>query len=159
MNIEDYIEGGNVLLYIETDSGWIPVGCLTSNPFGKSTESIETTVRGNGGYRSYMPGYHNYSLSFSGVVSKNRDLVSYNDLDLLQENRVIFGWRISSSDGYIAKEGVAFISELTLDSNAGEWVSFSCTLTPYSGGLLDVLVWSENGLNIVENKGKAIQVN
>ena len=154
MEINDYIDGTTVLFYINTESGWIPVGCLTDNPFSVSTDRLETTVRGSGGFKSYIPTIHDYSLSLSGILSKNEGVVSYNDLSTLQRTRVIFEWMISSTDNHIGESGTAFITELSLGSSAHAWVSFSCTLSPASGGVSGILVWSQNGLNVVSQNGE-----
>lgn len=160
MNINDYIQGDDVMLYINTDAGYIPVACITSMPLERTTDRIETTVRGDEGNKSYMPGYHDYTLSVSGVISKADGVISYDGLDKLQENRVVFDWKIQSSDGYIAKSGTAFITNLSLNSDAGSWVTFGCTLSPSHGGLANILVWSQDGLNVVEDgTGKVITIN
>ena len=146
--------GEDVLFYIKTVNGWLPVCALTDAPMSRDTGRIETTGRGSNGNKSYLPTMHDYSISLSGILTKAEGVVSYNDLDILQENRVIFEWRILSNDGYISKTGSAFITNLTLNTEASAWVSFSCALSPAKGGVNPlVLIWSENGLNAVSEDG------
>lgn len=145
----NYIQGEELMLYIQTADGWLPVSCLTSMPFNKTTGRIETTARGSGGYRSYLPTLHDYELSVSGVLTKDPNVVSYNHLYGLQENRIIFEWRMQSPDGYIAKTGTSFITALSLTSDARAYCSFSCSFSPASDGVSNILVWSQDGFNIV----------
>lgn len=155
----NYIMGDTVLFYINTVDGWLPVCSLTDSPISRDTARIETSARGSGGHKSYLPSMHDYSISLSGILTKAEGVVSYNDLDILQENRVIFDWRSMTADGYIAKTGSAFITNLSLNTAAREWVSFSCTLSPAEGGMSNILVWSQNGFNVVsENGNNLIQI-
>ena len=156
----NYIMGDTVLFYIKTIDGWLPVCSLTDSPISRDTARIETTSRGSNGNKSYFPTLHDYSISLSGILTKKSGVVSYDDLDILQENRVIFDWRILSPDGHISKTGSAFITNLTLNTAVGSWVSFSCTLSPASGGMRNaVLLWTENGFNVVtENGSNAITI-
>lgn len=155
----DYMQGEDILFYILTVDGWLPVACLTDNPFTRTTERIQTTARGSGGTRSYLPSTHDYNLSLSGILTKKAGVVSYNDLDQLQDDRIIFQWRMLSGDGYIAKTGSSFITSLTLNSAARAYVTFSCELSPALGELGNILVWSQDGFNIVSQDGNnAIQI-
>lgn len=152
------------MLYIEVenegDKSWLPVGCLTSAPFSRSTGRIEIGGRGSGNYKAYLPTMHDYSLSCSGILTKADGIVSYKDLDWLQDNRIVFRWRMMSADGHIAKTGDAFITELGLTADTNAWCGFSCTFSPASGGVENaVLAWTENGLNIVtENGSNAVTI-
>ena len=84
---DDLIDGINLMLYIKVNAGMLPVCALTSNPFTRTTGRLETTARGGDGYRSYIPTLHDYELSFGGILSKNTGVVSWKDLDYLQENK------------------------------------------------------------------------
>ncbi len=151
--------GDTVLFYINTVDGWLPVCAVTNTPLSRDTGRIETSSRGSGGNRSYRPTMHDYTAGFDGVLTKAAGVVSYEHLDQLQENRVIFDWRILSNDGYISKTGSAFITNLTLNTEVRSWVSFSCALSPASDGMSDILLWSQNGFNVVENgNGLGIEV-
>ena len=159
MDNEDYILGEQVMLSFNTLNGWLPVGCITTNGLERSRGRIETTGRGSNGDKSYRPTDKDYSISFEGVLSKSDSLVSYNHLDQLFEDGTVFEWRIMSADGWIAKTGPSFITALALGTAARQWVTFSCTLSPAVGGISKILVWSQNGLNIVSQDGEnAIQI-
>ncbi len=162
-DFSNYIKGDAVMLYIQVDqdgvNSWLPVGCLTSTPFSRSTGRIEIGGRGSGNYKAYLPTIHDYSLSCSGILTKDEGVVSYNDLDWLQDNRIVFRWRMASADGHIAKTGDAFITDLGLTADANAWCSFSCTFSPGILGLGNILVWSQDGFNIVSQNGEnAIQI-
>ena len=149
--LSNYIIGEDVLFYIKTVDGWLPVCSLTDAPISRDTGRIETTARGSNGNKSYLPTMHDYSISLSGILTKKEGVVSYEHLDQLQENRVIFEWRSMTADGYISKTGSAFITNLSLNTTSRAWVSFSCTLSPASGGMSNILAWSQNGFNVVQD--------
>lgn len=146
--MNNYIQGNDVLLYING----VAVACLTDNPLQESTEIIETTAKGNGGFRSYIAGIQDYSISFTGHMVTDAGVISYADLKNLKRNREVFDWRITDGDT-IDDIGAAFISSLSLISTVGEIVSFSATLTPSVGGIATPQVWSQDGFNIVTQDG------
>lgn len=160
MDSNDFIFTDTPVLFIRTVDGWLPAACLTNVPFERTTERIETSARGSGGDRSYLAGMHDYSLSFNGILTKAEGVVSYNDLDQLQQDRIVFEWRLITSDGWIAKTGTSFITSLRVTFEAGQWVSFSCALSPAAGGARNMnLMWTENGFNVVtENGSNAITI-
>lgn len=156
---DNYIKGETVILSIEVGGVYMPAACVTSMPFNKSTGRIETGGRGSGSQRTYLPTLHDYDLSFSGIATKQTGVVSYNDLDYLQDNRIVFKWRILSNDGHISKHGDAFITGLSLSTDANTWCGFNCTLSPGVLSLSNILVWSQNGFNVVSQDGNnAIQI-
>lgn len=151
---DDYIKGETVILSIEVGGVYMPIACLTDNPFSRSVGFIETGGRGGGEGRSYLPTLGDYDLSCNGIVNKSTDSFSYKDLKTLTENRVIFNWRMFSADGYINESGSAFIIGLSFSAAANTWVGFSCTFKPAAAlNVSHTLVWSENGLNIVSENG------
>ena len=159
MDNNDYLLGEQIVLSFKVflpgsdQFSWLPVGCITSNGLDRSRGRIETTGRGSAGNKSYRPTDKDYNLSFDGVLSKSGGLVSYNHLDQLFEDGTVFEWRMMSADGWIAKTGTSFITSLSLGTAARAWVTFSCTLSPAAGGVSKILVWSQDGLNIVSQDG------
>lgn len=148
---DNYIKGETVILSIQVGGIYMPAACVTSMPFNKSTGRMETGGRGSGGYRTYLPTLHDYDLSFSGIVTKQTGVVSYNDLDFLQDNRIVFKWQILSEDNHIAKSGDGFITGLSLTTDANTWCGFNCTLSPGVLGSNNILLWSQDGFNVVQD--------
>lgn len=151
--MQNYIQGDDILLYINTVNGYLPVMCLLDNPIDESTELIETTSRGSGGFRSYIGGIQDYSISFSAHVIIDPDLVSYEHIKQLKRNITVFDWVMRNDDYSFSETGKGFISSLNVQSASRELVTFNATITPSIGGISDVLAWSQNGFNIVSQDG------
>ncbi|HYG84530.1 MAG TPA: phage tail tube protein [Verrucomicrobiae bacterium] len=148
----DLIKGDEVLFFIQVDGDFVPVACLTSSDLPETTDAMETTVRGNNGWRSYTPSVQDYTVSIAGVIERSSSF-SYVFLQGLKRNQIVFIWRMATSGSEILDEGSAFITSLTLSAPAGDIVSFSATLTPGVGGIKDVMVWSQDGDNVVTQNG------
>lgn len=149
----NYIKGDDVFLYIKYNGAFNAIMCLIDNPLEESTEEIETTVRGTGGFRSFMPGIQDYRVSFTANMVYDEGLVSYSDIRQLKRDGIVFEWQLADSTGEIGDTGFAFISQLSLSSTVNEMVTFSATLTPAIGGLGDILLWSQDGFNVVSQDG------
>lgn len=150
----NYVQGNDVLLYIRTAEGFKAVSCLIDNPLQESTEVIETTSRGSGRFRSYIGGVQDYTISFTAHMVNELGLVSYEHIKQLKRNIIIFDWRLMATDGVIAETGTSFISSLSLNSSVNSLVEFSATLTPSVGGVSDILLWSQDGFNVVSQNGE-----
>lgn len=148
-----YLQGDDIILYINTVNGYLPVMCLLDNPIEESTEVIETTSRGSGGFRSYIGGIQDYSVSFSAHIINDPNLVSYEHIKQLKRSITVFDWVMRNDDYSFSETGKGFISNLSIQSATKELVTFSATITSSIGGISDVLVWSQNGFNIVSQNG------
>lgn len=149
----NYIKGDDVFLYIYYNGAFNAISCLIDNPLEESTEEIETTVRGSGAFRSYIPGMQDYRVSFTANMVVGDGFVSYDDIRQLKRERISFEWRLADSSGEIGDTGTAFISRLDIVASVNQMVTFSATLTPSIGGLGDILLWSQDGFNVVSQDG------
>lgn len=134
--MNSYIKGDDVLFYIMVDNVYEPVSCLIDNPLQESTDVIETTARGSGGFRSYIPGIQDYSININANMVIDDGFISYDYIKKLKRDLEVFNWKIASLDGNILDKGAAFISELSMTNSTQEIVSFNATLTPYTKGIL-----------------------
>lgn len=151
--MKNYLLGDDIVLYIKTINGYLPVMCLLDNPIDEGTEVIETTSRGSGGFRSYIGGIQDYSVSFSAHVIVDSNLVSYEHIKQLKRDITVFDWIMRNGDYSFSETGKGFISSLSVQNSSKELVTFSATITPSIGGLSDILVWSQDGFNIVSQDG------
>lgn len=152
--MKQYIQGDDVFLYIKVDGTFMPICCLIDNPLDESTEEIETTARGSNGFRSYIPGVQDYRLNLNAFAIVDSSCVSYRHLTQLKRDRIIFEWLLQDPSYEISQKGFAFISSIQMTSQTNDLVTFSATLTPYIGGITDyILLWSEDGFNVVSENG------
>ena len=116
------------VLYIELDSVFKPVGCLTDNSFSESVEVIDSTTRQNtGGWGTSTPTRQNYSISFSGIETFDdlgETVVSYYNLQTIKRNRTKINWKIYSSLGGNTESGSGYITSLNSSASIDEAVSF-----------------------------------
>lgn len=149
--MKQYIQGDDVFLYIKVDGTFMPICCLIDNPLDESTEEIETTARGSGGFRSYIPGVQDYRIQFSAFMIIDVGFLSYDGVKNLKRNREIFEWMLADADYNIADSGQGFFSSLNMTNQTGDVVTFSGTITPYVGGVSGISVWSQDGINGVQD--------
>ena len=116
------------VLYIELDSVFKPVGCLTDNSFSESVEVIDSTTRQNtGGWGTSTPTRQSYSISFSGIETFDdlgETVVSYYNLQTIKRNRTKINWKIYSSLGGNTESGSGYITSLSSSASIDEAVSF-----------------------------------
>lgn len=123
------IEGKDSLIYIKVAGLFRPIGCLTSNSFSETTETIDTTTRQNGGWKTAFPTLQSYSISLSGMAKLVRDgfLLSYHQLRELKRSRTIFEWQIKTA-GMPDESGRGFITEISNEAPAEDYITFSVTI-------------------------------
>lgn len=134
---DNYFEGVDELLYIDFGDGFFPIGALTSNSFSESVEAVESTTRDNQGWKTHRLTLQEYSISFSGLIMNtiyakgNFNKISYDRLAEIKRDRKIVNWKTQSSDLTFIDSGRAQITEISKESNIGEYISFSATLLGY----------------------------
>ena len=133
----NYFEGVDELLYIDFGDGFFPIGALTSNSFSESVEAVESTTRDNQGWKTHRLTLQEYSISFSGLIMNtiyakgDFNKISYDRLTEIKRDRKIIDWKTQSSDQIFIHSGQAQITEISKESNVGEYISFSATLLGY----------------------------
>jgi TP901-1 family phage major tail protein len=143
-----FIDGSYRVLYIDSGSGFFPVGCLTSHSFSEESETIDTTTRDNAGWNTTKATNQSYSISFSGLVLENQNTVgkqTYNDLKSIKRNRTLIKWRVDQSES-----GEGIITSLSDSNEMEESVSFDAELIGYGKPFIGILVEDGYG-NIIED--------
>ena len=133
----NYFSGGEELLYIDFGDGYFPVGALTSNSFSESVEKTSSTTRDNKGWKTYTLSLQEYNISFSGVVINTLyakgdfSKVSYDRLTEIKRNLEVINWKTQDSEQVFVNSGMGQVTELSKESNIGEYIQFSATITGY----------------------------
>lgn len=116
------------LLYVEVDSEYYPIGCLTSNSFSETTETLDASTRQNtDGWGSVVPTRQSYTISFSGIAGFDDlggTVVSYSQLQTIKRNRTKINWKIYSSLGGDTDSGSGYITSLSNSASIDEAVNF-----------------------------------
>ena len=126
--------GYDQILYIIYNSTQLPIGCLTSNGFSESIDFIDTTTFDNGGWKTSVPTFQNYTISFEGLEtltpSSGATSYSYDILRVIKRDKVLIEWVITVENVF-KDTGQGYITELTENAVSGELLTFSGTIEGY----------------------------
>lgn len=124
----DFLSGDDEVLSLDLGSGLKPVSCSVSHSIGEQiSEFLETCKIGTKGEMAYLPRLSGYSISFEGVASEtDADLISWSELAIAKRDKIVIAWQVSGED---PEAGQGYISNLEKTSPAGDYVSFSMTIT------------------------------
>jgi hypothetical protein len=130
------IDGTYSVLYLNIGEGFLPIGCLTSNGFSESIETLDSTNVENGGWKTYVLTNQEYNIEFSGIALNtiynggDTSKFSYDMLKIVKRNRLLIEWKIQDNNGNI-DSGNGYITDLSSESNIDEFISFSGTVLGY----------------------------
>jgi len=132
----DFYKGQDRILYIKVLGSYLPIACLTDNPFSETSEFIDTTTRDNQGWTTSRPMMQSYNISFSGlqvvtsVAGGNFNVVSYDKLKQLKRLKTLLEWKIEGLFPVI-DYGKCYIQELSEATAVDEFLSFSGSLVGF----------------------------
>lgn len=132
----EYFKGEDRILYLKLLGAWLPIACLTDNPFSESADFIDTTTRDNDGWATSRPIMQNYNISFSGlqlnttVSGGNFGVISYDKLKQLKRNKMLLDWKIEGNFP-VVDYGKCYIQELSEATAVSEFLTFSGSLIGY----------------------------
>lgn len=126
-------DGSDRLLYFKINGAYLPVGCLDSAGISESSETLDTTTRDNAGWATSLPVKQEYSLSFSGlqinttVAGGTFTVASYDKLQQLKRTKLLLEWKLEGRTYPVIDYGKCYITELSSEEVAGEFMTFSGT--------------------------------
>lgn len=136
------IDGTYKLLYIkttETGGNFLPIGCLTEQSFSESSETIETTTRDNLGWKSFLPTYQSFNISFSGLDTTTLvGVTNYSLLETIKANRELIEWRIGTTTDFFSGKG--YIIDLSREYPTDDLVTFNGTLEGYGVPMAETVI-------------------
>ena len=129
-----FINGTYRILYIKWEDDFLPIGCLTSDSFEESSETIDTTTRDNAGWTTSVPTNQSYSISFEGLIINTNfnagdfTKISYDRLRVLKRSRTLIEWKTQDTNLVFVDSGYGYITDLSDSANIDEFISFSATI-------------------------------
>ncbi|MHB9056204.1 MAG: phage tail tube protein [Paludibacteraceae bacterium] len=139
----DLVRGEDMMLYVKENTGteavpvWVdtPVAYATSNSLSYSLDTIDTSNKMSGDWKSALPGQIGWTISTDALISATDGHMSYNTLEDLMIARnsitVKFG-KVGSAFALdvskIVRSGEAFITSLELNTERGGICTSSITL-------------------------------
>lgn len=119
------------ILHLKVDDEYVPIGCLTTNGFQETTETVDTTTRASGGWKTSIPATQSFNITFEGIRElADSTILSYNDIRTLKRNRTRIEWGLSE-EGNIVDEGFGYLTEISETAAIGEFISFSGNILGY----------------------------
>ena len=132
----EFYKGEDRILYLKYLGAYLPIACLTENPFSESSEFIDTTTRDNAGWKTSRPVMQSYSISFSGLQLNsatsggNFNVLSYDMLKKLKRQRLLLDWKIEGNFPTV-DYGKCYIQDISEANAVGEFLTFSGSLVGY----------------------------
>ena len=157
----DFFKGQIRILYIKVSLAWLPVACLTSNPFEEDVEMISTTTRTSNGWRTSLPTNQGFNIPFEGIQVRDDAKLSYLELKKMKRTRERIEWRIADDTGTFVDEGSGYITNIGEANSAGEFLTFSGQIEGYGEPIVIELggdFW-QDGQEVIFQDGTAMIYN
>lgn len=132
----DFYKGQDRILYLKLLGDWLPIACLTDNPFSESSEFIDTTTRDNEGWSTSRPNMQSYNISFNGlqvnssVAGGTFTVISYDKLKQLKRSKTLLDWKIEGNFP-VVDYGRAYIQDLSESSPVDDFLTFNGSLVGF----------------------------
>lgn len=132
----DFYKGDDRILYLKILGNFLPIACLTDNPFSETSDFIDTTTRDNKGWTTSRPMSQSYSIEFNGMqvnsntAGGNFNVASYDRLKQLKRNKALLDWKIEGNFPTV-DYGKCYISDISEANAVGEFLTFSGSLVGY----------------------------
>ena len=139
----DLIRGEDMMLYVKVNTGtvevpvWVdtPVAYATSNSLSYSLDTIDTSNKMSGDWKSAMPGQIGWTISTDALISAGTGHMSYDTLEDLMIARLpitvkfgTVGTNFALNTGVLVRSGEAIITSLELTTERGGICTSSITL-------------------------------
>lgn len=130
-----HYKGEERILYLKINGEFLPIGCLSENSFSETTESFETTIKGESSWKTDKILSQSYTINFSGIqiLTKflNTNFLSYDTLKDLKRKRQLLEWKIDGENSPIVDSGYCYITDISESAVVNELITFSGTLTGF----------------------------
>lgn len=133
----DYINGTSRILFIKWDDEFLPIGCLSSDSFNETSETIDTTTRDNEGWKTSVPTNQSYDISFEGLVINTNfnggdfGKISLDRLEVLKRDRILIEWKSQDEKLTFIRTGFGHIMNLSDSAPLDEFITFTGTIQGY----------------------------
>ena len=134
----DLVRGEDMMLYVMVASVATPIAYATSNSLSYSLDTIDTSSKMSGDWKSAMPGQIGWTVSTDALISNTSGHVSFAKLEELMTARipiqVKFGTVTDASAEFAlnaskpVRTGLAIITSLEMTSEKGGICTSSITL-------------------------------
>lgn len=134
----DLVRGEDMMLYVKDGANYVPIAYATSNSISYSLDTVDTSSKMSGNWKSSMPGQIGWTASSEALISNTTGHMSFAKLEALMIARepilVKFGNVTAASAEFTldatkpSRSGSAIITALELSSEKGGICTSSITL-------------------------------
>ena len=134
----DLVRGEDMMLYVKDGANYVPIAYATSNSISYSLDTVDTSSKMSGNWKSSMPGQIGWTASSEALISNTTGHMSFARLEALMIARnpilVKFGNVTAASAEFTldatkpSRSGSAIITALELSSEKGGICTSSITL-------------------------------
>lgn len=128
------VRGQDVVLYKDNYGTYVPLGCARSITFDIEQDMIETSIKGDARFRSYIPGAISWSGSIEGLVFIEKEVASIYGMgqmydDIILGNKIYLRWYEQDEEGltFLVKQGYAYIESINETSSFDNMATFTAT--------------------------------
>lgn len=115
----------------QSSPDWKLLVCVISKSLSQTLGSVTINNDCTGDFVRNLPTDISWQFSFDGHINMQpaQDEVGANEVLELQKTKTIKEWRFRSFDGAYYRKGPGFISQCDETGSAGEYITYSCTIT------------------------------
>lgn len=129
---KEILLGKNSLLFVNTGTAYLPIGCLTSNGISKSMDMTDGTLTKCDPDPEPIPGKKSYEVSFDAVAVVNEvALASLDAVDLIFEEGKLMYWKNEITLADATKKttyGKGFLTSFDREDPVDGEITFSGTI-------------------------------
>lgn len=119
------ISGDDIIVFIEVQGLYLPIGCLTDNSLNDEISEMAVT-RADGGWSYSVPIGISYSIGFSGVMPVDGgNKVTHEDLRNLKRGRSLIQFKLENTATGFRTLGQGYITELGSAFPVGDFATFT----------------------------------
>lgn len=127
----DLVRGEDMMLYVTVGADKIPIAYATSNSISYSLDTIDTSSKMSGDWKSAMPGQIGWTASSEALISNTTGHMSFAKLEELMVARV----PIEVKFGTVTAGSTEFALDATKKVRTGKAIITALDLTSERGGI------------------------
>lgn len=126
----DKVSGASVLLTVEKEGAFIPVGGQTGATINRNSETIDVTNKVSEGYKEYVAGWKDWSVDSDAFVTLGDEGQACLEEAFAEGTAVVVELRIGSDSNAkgVTYKGNALITSMSTDLSQDNAVTYSLSL-------------------------------
>ena len=127
----DLVRGEDMMLYVLIGATYTPIAYATSNSLSYSLDTIDTSSKMSGDWKSAMPGQIGWTVSTDSLISQTTGHASFSKLEELMVART----PIDVKFGTVTADSAEFTLNASKPLRTGKAIITSLEMTSEKGGI------------------------